>query len=87
MPHGHLSEESRQRISEHNKSAEFQKFQREKKILNGTINTSRPENCVYEKLTTAFKNDVVRYYSDERYPFECDFYIKSLDLFIECNFH
>jgi hypothetical protein len=25
--------------------------------------------------------------SDNRYPFSCDFYIKSLDLFIELNIH
>ena len=23
----------------------------------------------------------------DRYPFACDFYISSLDLFIECNYH
>ena len=27
------------------------------------------------------------YKEDSRYPFECDFYIPSLDLFIEINFH
>ena len=26
-------------------------------------------------------------YKDARYPFACDFYIPSLDLFIECNYH
>ena len=31
---------------------------------------------------------VICQYSDSvRYPFACDFYIKPLDLFIECNFH
>lgn len=29
--------------------------------------------------------DVVRQYKCSRYPFHCDFYIKSLDLFIELN--
>ena len=28
-----------------------------------------------------------QYNADSRYPFECDFYIKSLDLFIELNLH
>lgn len=73
------------RISEHNSSKEFQIYQRNKKIENGTINSSKPENDVYNLLLNKF--EVVRYYSDDRYPFECDFYIKSLDLFIECNFH
>lgn len=32
--------------------------------------------------------DVIRQFdNDERYPFNCDFYIEDLDLFIECNFH
>ena len=32
-------------------------------------------------------NDIIRQYNDKiRYPFNCDFYIKSLDLFIECNY-
>ena len=30
---------------------------------------------------------VLRQYSSDKYPFNCDFYIKSLDLYIECNFH
>lgn len=28
-----------------------------------------------------------QYNRDERYPFHCDFYVKSLDLFIELNLH
>ena len=31
--------------------------------------------------------DIVSQYKDNRYPFACDFYIPSLDLFIECNYH
>jgi hypothetical protein len=38
-------------------------------------------------LTIFEETDIIRQYSDERYPFNCDFYIKSVDLFIECNFH
>ena len=30
--------------------------------------------------------DIIRWYKDPRYPFSCDFYVKSIDLFIECNF-
>lgn len=33
------------------------------------------------------KDDVVYQYIDERYPYPCDFYIKSLDLFIECHYY
>ena len=48
----------------------------------GTLNTSNPEEELYNILLEEF-NDVIRYYSDERYKYKCDFYIPSLDLFIE----
>lgn len=48
----------------------------------GTLNTSNPEEELYNILLEEF-NDVIRYYSDERYKYKCDFYISSLDLFIE----
>ena len=54
---------------------------------NGTFNASKPEELVYELLCDVFGfDDVVRQYScDARYPYDCDFYIKSRDLFIELN--
>lgn len=53
--------------------------------------TSNEENTVFIILSNKFgENDIVRPYIDERYKnpktnrfYECDFYIKSLDLFIE----
>lgn len=59
------------------------------KRKNGTFNSSKAEDKFYEYLLTKFDgNDIYRqYYDKERYPHACDFYIKSLDLFIECNFH
>lgn len=43
---------------------------------------------MYERLAVTFgPDDVVRQYRDPRYPFFCDFYVRSLDLFVECNFH
>lgn len=58
------------------------------KKKNHSFNTSKPEDRVYNKLVTKFGIDnVIRQYRDEnRYPFYCDFYVKSCDLFIECNF-
>lgn len=45
------------------------------------------EERVFELLTSRFgDSDVVREYRSERYPFPCDFYVKSLDLYIELNF-
>lgn len=55
---------------------------------NGTFNSSSQEEEYYIKLCDIFGDeDVVPQYTDDRYPFNCDFYVKSLDLFIELNFH
>ena len=55
---------------------------------NGTFHVSHPENHLYSLLCDAFScDDVVRQYKEIRYPYSCDFYIKSLDLFIELNLH
>ena len=60
----------------------------ETKRLNGTFNTSKPEEDAYVLLCDHFsKDDVIRQYYSEKYPFNCDFYIKSLDTYIECNFN
>lgn len=58
----------------------------ETKLRNHSFNTSSPEDKYYSYLCEKYGDeDVVRQYSEERYPFACDFYIKSLDLFIELN--
>lgn len=58
----------------------------ESKRINKTWSTSQPEEDMYVLLCNKFgKDDVVRQYKCERYPFHCDFYIQSLDLFIELN--
>lgn len=58
------------------------------KNKNGTFNTSKSEIYVNTILMQKFgKNNVISQYTDKRYPYMCDFYIKHLDIFIECNFH
>lgn len=58
----------------------------EAKRRNGTWSTSKPEENMYAILCDKFgESDVVRQYREARYPFHCDFYISSLDLFIELN--
>lgn len=60
----------------------------EKKRKHNTFNTSKDEEFFYSKLLKIFpKEDIFRQYKDPRYPFNCDFYIKSLDMFIELNFY
>lgn len=56
---------------------------------NGTSKSSKPEEDYYKLLVNQYgENDVIRHYRDDsRYPYECDFYIKSQDLFIELNLH
>ena len=50
---------------------------------NGTLNSSKTECEIFKLLQIKFP-DVIHHYKDkERYPFVCDFYIPSLDLFIE----
>lgn len=62
---------------------------REIKRERGTLSTSKPEEDFYNWLLTLFEeSDIYRNYSnDSRYPFMCDFYIKSQDMFIELNLY
>lgn len=49
---------------------------------------SRPEQKLNGLLIDKFgKSNVISQYKEERYPYHVDFYIKSLDLFIELNAH
>ena len=65
---------------------EVKKKIRETLKKHNSFNTSKPENIVYDKLCSKF-NDVKRQFRSKLYPFNCDFYIPSLDLYIECNYH
>lgn len=56
------------------------------KKKNKTFNKSKIEDEIYDILLKKYgSDDIKRQYTDKRYPFECDFYIVSLDLFIEFN--
>lgn len=58
------------------------------KLKNGTINDSQPERDAYELLVQKFgRDDVFPQYRSEKYPYKCDFYVKSLDVFIELNLY
>lgn len=57
------------------------------KRRNNTFNTSKIEDELYLYIKEKFP-EVKRQYKDkERYPFLCDFYIPSLDYFIELQGH
>lgn len=62
------------------------KKRRETMRKNKTSNTSKLEDKFYADLCFQFgEENIIRHYSDSRYPFDCDFYIPSLDMFIEIN--
>lgn len=82
------SDVGRQCLSQIFKSEEMQHKITEGKRRNGTINDSKPEKMAYSLLVEKFgEDDVVAQYRCERYPFKCDFYVKSRDMFIELNAH
>ena len=56
------------------------------KKMHGTLNTSKPEDKYYIYLSSQY-SEVIHHYKCSRYPFYCDFYIPSEDLFIELNLH
>lgn len=100
MKESHSSEETRQLLSAINKKRYEEMPEDTKKLLvqaklakerltkskNHSFNTSSPEDKYYSYLCKKYGvEDIIRQYSEERYPFACDFYIKSLDLFIELN--
>ena len=58
----------------------------ETKKKNHTFNTSILESESYSLLKEKY-SDVQYQYKSKVYPFYCDFYIPSLDLYIECNYH
>ena len=58
------------------------------KKKNSTLNTSTEEKRGYEMLCKTFgENDVETQFKSDLYPFHCDYYIKSEDLYVELNEH
>ena len=54
------------------------------KLLNNSFNISYQEDVCFDLLKEKYA-DCIRQYKSELYPFNCDFYIPSLDLYIEYN--
>lgn len=60
----------------------------ETKRKNNSFNTSKPEIIYYKNLCETYgKNNILRNYKSNEYPFRCDYYIKSLNKYIELNLH
>ena len=63
---------------------EIKKKQIETKIKNNSFYKSQPEEDIYIILKQVFgENNIKRQYRSAVYPFNCDFYIIPLDLYIE----
>jgi len=65
----------------------------ETRKINGTFNTSKPEEELKQELVNKYGEEDVeveyrdpRYHNKEGYKYKCDFYVKSEDLFIELNY-
>ena len=78
------TEQYRQNYLDNLKNYKEKEYNTKKK--NNSFNISKPEDKSYAILKEYYP-DIVSQYKDNRYPFACDFYIPSLDLFIECNYH
>lgn len=66
------------------RNKEFQEKSAKTKHKNKTWVQSKAESIVYNTLRKIFdKGDILCQYRSELYPFNCDFYIKSLNLYIE----
>lgn len=74
----YLIEEVKQKAG--SKDSQHKRWQTLKQ--NGTTNSSKTEDNLYIELKKYFP-DIIRQYWSEKYPFNCDFYIPSKDLYIE----
>lgn len=54
------------------------------KLLNNSFNISYQEDVCFELLKQKY-SDCIRQYKSDLYPYNCDFYIPSLNLYIEYN--
>lgn len=84
----HVSQlpESRERQRQRMADPEVRRHIREKRLERGAFPSSKAEDVLYDRLVEVFgEGDVRRQYADARYPFPCDLYIPSRDLFIELN--
>ena len=82
----HRSEKTREKLRLIQLSKEHQEKIIKTKRKNNTFNTSKSEQIITTLLKDKF-SDILCQYKSEKYPFNCDFYIPSLDLYIEFQGH
>ena len=64
---------------------EINKKRYDTKKKNNTFNISKTEDESYVLIKEKYP-DVIRQHKSKEYPFACDFYIPSIDTYIECNY-
>lgn len=69
-----------------NKSVFIQQCIYNTKKKNNSFHISNPEKLCYDYLISKYP-DIIYQYKSEEYPFNCDFYIPSKNLYIELNIH
>ena len=68
------------------KKQEILQKQYQTKKKNHSFNSSKVEQHILQQLLQVFPDVMHQYYS-KAYPYTCDFYIPSLNLYIECHFN
>ena len=74
------------KLKEKTNTSETLEKQYKTKKKNNSFNISKQEIKSYNLLKEIFPN-VIYQHKSKAYPFNCDFYIPDLDLYIECNYH
>lgn len=72
---------------EHIQSVEYQIHRKQQEYItkkkNKSFNGSKEENLCFELIKEKYKDAIHQFRDNKRYPFNCDIYVPSLDLFIE----
>ncbi len=80
----HLTCKERYGVESYAKSSMYLKKAYNTKKKNKSFNVSSKEEQLFKLLLIQYP-DVIRQYRSSDYPYSCDFYIPSLDLYIELN--
>lgn len=88
VDHHTKTQEYRDRFKDKDYTSKIVKKRYETRKKNGTIGGSRSKQEIrcFELLKTKFADVEHSYMDEKRYPFNCDMYVPSLDLFIELHF-
>lgn len=71
-------------IKDKNNTIEAREKQYKTKKKNNSFNSSKKEKECFDLISKIYP-DVITQYRSEKYPFNCDFYIPSIDTYIEYN--